>query len=185
MRFLILPVVFLSLLAGAADIDALSSFFTQNFNTFYQPRFCSQNIGSLLREAKSKKINLDNALVLKIVGGGFLETSGFYTRSSPNERAMLGYFHYVLLADGYIFDFDLAEPLVLEVEDYVRLQFTPPKLPYIIFGINYNPLTELPHWSVTVYEWSKFIESNSTPLKSIKFGDLVNIENVMLRKRIR
>jgi hypothetical protein len=85
---------------------------------------CGENIGRLVEEAKNQNLDLEGSYVLKIEGGGFLETSGFYTRSNPNERAMLGYFHYILVADGYVFDFDLNESLVLKLEDYVRLQFT-------------------------------------------------------------
>src|SRR5690606_10559228 len=111
--------------AKAADIPALTKLFRTNFNSFYEARNCGKNIERLVEAAHEKRIDLRNAFDLRIVGGGFCETSGFYTRMVINDRAMLGYFHYVLVADNYVFDFDLAEPLVLPFEDYVRLQFSP------------------------------------------------------------
>jgi hypothetical protein len=91
------------------------------------------------------------------VGAGFLETSGFYTRGEVNERAMLGYFHFVFVADGYVFDFDLDEPLILRLEDYIRLRFLLQKLPYFIFGLYYVPEKELSSWTVSRFETNTYL----------------------------
>jgi hypothetical protein len=83
--------------ALAADLEKLTQLFQENYNTFYVPRFCGPNTARLIQAAQDQKIDLSNSYVLKIVGAGFLETSGFYTRSAPNERQMLGYFQEVVL----------------------------------------------------------------------------------------
>ena len=122
----------------AADIESLRKLFVNNFNHYYQPRYCGKNIKRLLSEAQKRNIDLSNSYILKVVGDGFFETSGFYTRAKPNQRAMLGYFHMILVADNMVFDFDLHAPLVLDVRNYIRLQFMPPYEPYIIYNVNYT-----------------------------------------------
>lgn len=169
----------------AADLPALKKLFQENCQHFYLPRYCGRNIAKLIDEANKKNINLDNTYVLKIEGGGFLETSGFYTRTMINERSMLGYFHMVLVSDGYVFDFDLAEPLVLKIEDYIRLQFTPPYEPYTIFGMEWISHLELPRWSVTRFEWRDYIKNNENPTWKKRMSEFVEIENILKKKRIR
>lgn len=182
---ILLIFILISTMASAADLQSLSTLFKQNFDTFYQPRLCGKNITLLLSEASKRNIDLSNSYVLKIEGAGFLETGGLYTRVRINEREMLGYFHYVLIADDYVFDFDLAEPLILKIEDYIRLQFTPAYTPYIIFGINYDPLKELPYWTVTNYHWRDFL--NPGPQKNWvkKMNHFIDLKKVMTRDRIR
>lgn len=169
----------------AADLKSLKQLFQDNFNSYYEPRFCGRNIQRLLINAKERNIDLTNAYVLKVVGGGFLETSGFYTRTDPNERAMLGYFHMVLVADGYVFDFDLNESLVLKLEDYIRLQFTPPYEPYVIWGITYIAQKELAYWKTTRFEWKDYVSNKHTATWEKSMKDYVSLEEVMSRKRIR
>ncbi len=181
--FLVLFIV--SSFAQAADLKSLSELFKQNFNTFYQPRLCGKNIGLLITEAQKRKIDLSNSYVLKIEGAGFLETSGFYTRNLINDRAMLGYFHYVLVADGLVFDFDLAEPLILPLEDYVRLQFTPPYLPFHVFGINFVPINELKWWTVSRFELESYISYTPQKTWSKKMPQVIDLNLVMGRTRVR
>lgn len=171
--------------AMAADLRALSELFVRNYNTFYQPRFCGRNTARLITEAAKRNIDLRNSYVLKIEGGGFLETSGFYTRSAPNDRALLGYFHMVLVADGYVFDFDLAEPLVLKVEDYIRLQFTPPHEPFLIFGIKYRALEQLPSWQLTRFETLDYARNKEVPTAKGKLGQIIDLNRVMKLPRLR
>ncbi len=184
-KIIIVCLWLISLSTFGADVKSLKKLFQDNFDNYYEQRYCGRNVQRLLTNAKAKNIDLSNAYVLKIVGGGFLETSGFYTRTDPNERAMLGYFHMVLVADGYVFDFDLYEPLVLKVEEYIRLQFTPAYLPYVIWGINYIPQKELAYWKVTRFEWSDYVvgKEKATWEKSMK--DFVSLEQVMSLDRIR
>ncbi len=182
--FLFLLVLTISHAAFAADVKKLTSIFQHNYNSFYRARMCGENIGRLVEEAKKHNLDLNGSYVLKLEGGGFLETSGFYTRSEPNDRAMLGYFHYILVADGYVFDFDLNESLVLKFEDYIRLQFTPAHLPYVIFGINYKPIDELPSWIVTRFEVEGYPTRPQLTWKK-KLGDIVDIKNVMKLHRVR
>ena len=186
MKKIILFLLLLTLtqVALAADLRGLNRIFQQNYNSFYVPRMCGQNIGRLVTEAKKQNVDLKGAYVLKLAGGGFLETSGFYTRSTPNERAMLGYFHFVLVADGYVFDFDLNEPLVLKLEDYIRLQLTPSYLPYFVFGINYQPTKELPSWTATRFEVDGYPSRPEVTWQK-KLGDIVDINAVMKRARVK
>jgi hypothetical protein len=178
-------VAIFSVVSRAADLPALSELFQQNFDNFYQPRLCGKNISQLVSEATKRNIDLTNSYVLKFEGVGFLETSGFYTRKQINEREMLGYFHFVLVADGYVFDFDLAEPLILKLEDYIRLQFTPASEGYTIFGIHFKPLEQLPDWTVGHFEWKNFISSSPQKTWSKKMDQVVNLKKVMKRKRVR
>lgn len=184
-KLIILGLCLLSLSSFAADVKSLKNLFQDNYDNFYEQRYCGRNIQRLLTNAKAKNIDLTSAYVLKIAGGGFLETSGFYTRTDPNERAMLGYFHMILVADGYVFDFDLYEPLVLKLEDYIRLQFTPAYLPYVIWGINYIPQKELANWKVTRFEWSDYAVGKEKATWEKYMKDFVSIDHIMTLKRIR
>ncbi len=182
---LILLLLLTTTLASAADLVSLNKLFSENFDNFYRPRFCRNNIGTLIAEASKQKINLRNSYVLKIVGAGFLETSGFYTRGKIDERAMLGYFHFVLVADGYVYDFDLDEPLVLKLEDYTRLQFTPPYLPFKVFGISIEPEKQLPFWTVTRFEIADFNTSRSTATWTKQYNEILDLKKMMKRERVR
>jgi hypothetical protein len=184
-KFIILFLFLFSVLSHAADLNALSGLFQQNFDTFYRPRLCGQNISRLIFEATKKNIDLTNSYVLKIEGEGFLETSGFYTRKAINEREMLGYFHFVLVADGYVFDFDLAEPLILKLEDYIRLQFTPAYEGYTVFGIHYRPLEQLPGWTVGHFELKSYMGSAPQKTWSKRMDQIVDLKKIMKKKRIR
>ncbi len=167
----------------AADIPALKELFTQKYETFYEPRFCGRNTARFVSEASRRNIDLSNSYVLKIEGAGFLETSGFYTRAGTNERQMLGYFHVVFVADHHVFDFDLAEPLVLKLEDYIRLQFTPPYEPFPIFGIAYRAKEQLAHWTATGFDGSAYIRDEETKAWEMKFPDFVDLDEVMNLER--
>jgi len=184
-KFLFLTILIWNTNAFTADLKSLGQLFYQNYNFFYTPRMCGKNIARLINEAVNRKIDLSNAYVLRLAGNGFLETSGFYTRVLPNDREMLGYFHIILIADGFVFDFDLSEPMVLRFDEYIRLQFTPPYTPYIIFGINYDPLKELSGWKVTSYEVSQFLTSNPQKLWEKKMEEIIDLKHVTTLKRLR
>jgi hypothetical protein len=169
----------------SADIVALKNLYTDNFNNYYQPRFCGKNIRRFLEEASRRNIDLSNSYVLKVVGGGFLETSGFYTRGNINEREMLGYFHMILIADDQVFDFDLNEPLVLEKESYVRLQFTPPHEPYFIFGIDYSAKGSPGDWNLTAFDRKDYTKGDETTLWKMKMKKYINIKKMLNIERVR
>lgn len=166
----------------AADVDSLIEFYKQNYRNFYRHRLCGQNIELLLKEAQEDGIDLEGAYVLKIEGSGFLETSGFYSRHGINERTMLGYFHVVLVADNIVFDFDLAGKLTPKLPSYVRLQFTPPYEPFIIFGIKYRALEQLPWWTVTRYEWRDYLLRGNPSWKK-KLSEILDLQAVMTLPR--
>jgi len=179
---LVLLCLFLSN-AHSADIPALKELFQKNFDSYYQPRFCGQNIRRFLEEASMREIDLSNAYVLKIQGGGFLETSGFFTRGNVNEREMLGYFHMILIADDIIFDFDLNRPLVLNKLDYIRLQFTPPHEPYYIFGIDYTKNGAPGNWNVTAFDSKDYSNGKESTLWKSKIKDYIDIKELFKRER--
>jgi hypothetical protein len=182
--YLILP-LFLAIwqsVSHAADLPALSKLYQENYQRFYKHGLCGQNILRLLEEAHRQGIDLSNVSVLKIEGAGFLETSGFYTRHAKNQRAMLGYFHVVMVADNIVFDFDLADKLMPTLENYVRLQFTPPYEPFIIFGISYQAQKELPWWKVTRFEWHDYLQQAPMTWKK-NLGEVVDLKAVLALPR--
>jgi hypothetical protein len=183
--FLSFFLILFSIASLAADLRSLESVFRENINSFYVPRMCGENIKRLVKEAERRKIDLSNSYVLKIEGAGFLETSGFYTRGAANDRAMLGYFHFVLVADGHVFDFDLDEVLVLKLEDYIRLQFTPPYEPFYVFGMEFNAAKQLPWWTVSRFELRSYTTYYPEKTWVKKMNEFINIEKVLKRPRVR
>lgn len=163
----------------SAELKVLTSLFEVSYNQLYVHRECGKNVGRLIKEAKRLNIDLSNSYVLKIEGSDFLEVSAFYTRNHINERQMLGYFHFVLVAQGYVFDFDLDKPLVLPIEEYVRLQFTPPTLPYQFMGIDMNPRKYLPEWKVEGYSIDSYLGGQPQLLWTKKMNELINIERTL------
>lgn len=170
--------------AWAADIPALKKLYNENYNNFYQQRFCGRNVARFVSEANKRKINLSNSYVLKLAGAGFLETSGFYTRGNLDDRAMLGYFHMVFVADGYVFDFDLSDSLVLPINEYVRLQFTPPYDPFYVFGIEYKSKEQLKYWTVTRFEWADYIQSREVATWIKKMPEYVDLTKILMLPRL-
>lgn len=183
-KFLLLLNFLMTFSTSAADLPALVEFYKANYQTLYQQRLCGRNIEKLISHALKEGIDLSNSYVLKIEGAGFLETSGFYTRSAKNKREMLGYFHMVFVADNYVFDFDLADGLVVELEDYVRLQFTPPYEPFYIFGISYLAKDQLPSWKVTAFQTTNYISNKPAPLWSKRLGEVIDLNKTLSRERM-
>ncbi|MFY7994109.1 MAG: hypothetical protein ACOVP4_12500 [Bacteriovoracaceae bacterium] len=181
-----LLIAFLITLSSAwpADLPQLKKLFTENFDNYYQPRLCGKNTARLASEAKKRNIDLSNSYVLKIVGGGFWETSGFYTRNNINERAMLGYFHMVFVADGYVFDFDLDDPLVLKMDDYFRLQFTPP-YPFNFYGGEARTKSELKGWTLTRFEWADYIKNIEKPTWIKKLSEAIDVDKMVEKNPVR
>lgn len=169
--------------AFAADLVGLESLFKEGLKTFYEPRFCGRNIERMLQEAVRRGIDLDGAYVLKIVGAGTFETSGFYTRGAPDQREMLGYFHVVLVAGGRVFDFDLHEPRVLELKKYVRLQFTPPNDRVVVFGVRYDAREELKWWTATRYEVGQYLNPRQREAWTKKLSEVVDLDSVFKCRR--
>jgi len=140
----------------SADIQSLLKLYRNNFNQIYVPRFCHQNIKRFVALARSKNINIENSFVVSVEGGSFLKTSGFYSRFKPGQRVSLGYFHVFLIADGYVFDFDLYRPLAIKFLDYVTLQFTPQVPNARFFNVDYYQ-TGNPHsWNTSIFDASSF-----------------------------
>ena len=170
--------------AWSADLPQLKKLFTENFDNYYQPRFCGKNTARFASEARKRNIDLSNSYVLKIVGGGFWETSGFYTRNNINERTMLGYFHMVFVADGYVFDFDLDDPLVLKMDDYFRLQFTPP-YPFNFYGGEARTKSELKGWTLTRFEWADYIKNIEKPTWIKKLREVIDVDKMVEKNPVR
>ncbi len=183
-RLGVIALLLISFSSIAADIESLEKLFTKNYNSFYTPRFCGRNIEKFVKVAHQNGIDLSNSYVAKIVGGGFLETSAFYSRTNPNDRVMIGYFHMVLVADGYVFDFDLGEPAVLKLSDYVRLQFTPPYEPFRIYGIDYTAKSNPGSWDVTAFETLKYGRGIESKLWKKQIKDLISMDRMMSTHRM-
>lgn len=169
----IISLLFVCNISFAADTKALTSLYKSGYNSMYQPRYCGRNIEGFLKEAKKRNIDLTNSYVLNIKGGGFLETSGFYTRGKKGERANLGYFHIVLLADNMVYDFDLDSPKVLSFPDYVDLQFRPPYEPYKVFGINYTKNGNPGSWTVEILDADQYSKGNEKTLFKGRLKELL------------
>lgn len=183
-KFLLLLNFIMTFSTSAADLPAMIEFYKANYQKFYQQRFCGRNIEQLISNALKEGIDLSHSYVLKIEGAGFFETSGFYTRSAKNQRDMLGYFHIVFVADNYVFDFDLADRLVVSLENYVRLQFTPPYEPFYIFGVSYLAQNQLPWWKVTAFETTSYISNKPIILWSKKLGDVIDLNKTLSAQRM-
>jgi hypothetical protein len=182
-RLVAFALLMLSFSSFSADVERLEKLFSKNYNSFYTPRFCGRNIEKFVKVANEKGIDLSGSYVAKIVGGGFLETSAFYSRSNPNDRVMIGYFHMVLVADGYVFDFDLGEPVVLKLQDYVRLQFTPPYEPFRIYGIDYSAKNNPGSWNVTAFDTNKYGRGLESKLWSKMIKNLINMTRMISTDR--
>jgi len=169
----------------AADLQKLESLYVENFDAFYEPRFCGRNIARLVKAATQERVDLQGAYILKIEGAGFFETSGFYTRNMPNKRAHLGYFHVVLVADDKVFDFDLHEPLALDLKDYIRLQFSPAREPLVIFGTTYRAREELKWWTVTRFEIDHYAQDSGQSTWTMKMKEFIDLNSVFAQSRVR
>ena len=92
----------------------------------------------------------------------------------------------VFVADSHVFDFDLLEPLVLPIEDYIRLQFTPASEGYHVFGMLIEPRKELPYWELSAYETNAYVDSNRpTPMWEDQFQTVFDIDFILNRERVR
>lgn len=121
----------------AADVERLKALFEKNFHTFYQEGKCGQNIERLVRAAVRQGIDLSGAEVVHLENQG-LDTFGMVAAHQARETVdwdgnrvgidMNWFFHVVLLADGYVFDFDFRNvPTVLDVRSYFYENFLPTK----------------------------------------------------------
>lgn len=183
-------IVLITLVLGvnsfAADIPALKKLFKSEYNSLYQARFCGQNIENFIAKAKERRINLSNSYVAKIVGGGFLETSAFYTRTKKDDRVMLGYFHMILVADGIVFDFDLGKKKILDLNSYFRLQFTPPYEPFKIYGIDYSAKGNPDYWDITGFSTEAYGSGIERKIFEKKLNRLIDMKSMrrINRKRL-
>lgn len=127
-----------------ADLNKLNKLFKDTFWTIYQPNYCGRNIESLGAEAVDRRINLKNAFVMEIRNAGF-DMFGMVAAISAREEGRLiepkpsrppfrhtgtnnWHFHVVMLADGYVYDYDfMNEATVLKLEDYLDRMYIPQK----------------------------------------------------------
>lgn len=163
----------------AADLPRLRDLFIENYDNYYEPRYCGRNIARFVKEATKQNIDLTNSYILKIVGAGFLETSGFYTREGVDQRKMLGYFHVVFVVDNHVIDFDLNRPVILKLEEYIRLQFTPPYESFNIWGINYKSKEQLSSWTVIGFAWIDYIQNKEGELWRMNFSEFINLDQML------
>lgn len=169
--------------AGAADVARLTELFQRGYNSLYTPRMCGLNVERFALRAREENIDLSGAYVLRFVGGGFWETSGFYARGNPNQREMLGYFHFVLVAEGRVFDFDLARPCVLPLAEYIRLQFTPNLEPYDARRDRQDMRRGLPFWEIERIEIDQILAGSTKATWRGRLSDILSIDEVFKLRR--
>lgn len=96
---------------------------------------------------------------------------------------MLGYFHYVFVADGHVFDFDLATAEVLPFAHYIRLQFTPAMDPYDPAQDLQRMRDDLPSWTLKRIELPEMLLGGNKTTWEKKLRDLVSIDRVFELRR--
>jgi hypothetical protein len=164
---------FIFLKVEAADLKKLTSLFKEIYETHYTPNYCGKNIQQFLNFADNAGIDLNNAEVWKVMGNGFWETSGFHTRLSTSDRSMLGYFHMILIADDYIFDFDLHGAHVVSKYHYARLQFTPAHNPFpVTRSAKIDFHKDLNGWTIEAFDAKDYSKNITTKLWKKNFLDI-------------
>lgn len=174
MKYLFL-LLLLTQASFAADLPKLQSLFKTNFNSFYAPRFCGQNIERLVRAADEKRIDLTNSYVAVLKHDGFWGLQAFSARGVVGQRQPWG-FHVILIADNYVFDFDFTnQPKVLPMKQYFPEMFTSK-------GNTDNGYTfkkELPYIDVELYSVHDYLKSNgitkTTPKQTVMLGNLIDL----------
>lgn len=97
---------------------------------------------------------------------------------------MLGYFHYILVADNYVFDFDLAHDKPVELKSYIRLQFTPPYEPFEIYGINYSENKNPENWELNMYDIKHNLIVTTKFNEFIKFKKVYSLDRDQILKSL-
>jgi len=110
----------------AADVARLTQLFHKTYKTHYEVRFCGKNMGRLIEKAIRQKIDLRGAKLLRIKSPDFWEVQTFSARGYERGYRRMFYVHFVLEADGLIFDYDFTNsPRVAKFEDYILEMYTP------------------------------------------------------------
>lgn len=122
-----LGILLITVSVQAADLPRLTTHFSDTFVSNYAPRFCGENITRLIEQSVEAGIDLENAFIVRIEGTGFWMTQGFAVRGRAFGDYQSWTFHYVLVADGQVFDYDFTDrPRVTPFADYVFEMFVPP-----------------------------------------------------------
>jgi hypothetical protein len=172
-KFYFLFILFIFQKVEAADLKKLTTLFKQMYETHYTHISCGRNIQQFLVFADKAGIDLNNAEVWKVKGNGFWATSGFHTRLSTSDRTMLGFFHVILIADNYIFDFDLHGGYVLSKYHYARLQFTPAQNPFAVASSQKIDFHEdLVGWTIEAFDAINYSKNAETKLWMKNFLDI-------------
>lgn len=131
--------------AHGADFYRLNQLFQKHFwGSFYKENKCGPNIEYFVRLALKENINLEGAAIIHIENKGldtfgmvaavrareqgqYFDSTGPHKNRPSREAGEVNWFyHAVLLADGFVFDFDFEnEPKALPFEDYIHEMFIP------------------------------------------------------------
>lgn len=115
-----------SISARAADLPRLRAHFEETFASHYEPRLCGKNIARLIESAGEEAIDLEDAYFLKIESESFWQLQAFSPRGYAPGKRQPWSFHVVLVADGFVFDYDFTNrPRVLPADDYFFEMFVP------------------------------------------------------------
>jgi hypothetical protein len=140
--------------SSAADIPQLTDLFRETFVEAYTPRFCRDNVGRLIAAADKSGIDMRGAELVKLSSPDFWELNAFSARGYRLGDRRFFYFHYVLIADGYVFDYDFTDrAVILKVEDYFYEMFVP-KAPVDIpydYKKSFRSIFQLEAYSIPEY----------------------------------
>ncbi len=126
--------------ALSADLEGLTSLFTQGFDSGYESGQCQFNIRKFTAKARSQGIDLSGALYLTFRSSDSSEIWYYHGRSGRNQAASRGawFHHYVLIVPGddssssefsparkySVIDFDFGNsPRVVDLRTYLREMF--------------------------------------------------------------
>jgi hypothetical protein len=173
--------------AHGADLEKLETLFAETFVSNYQPRFCGENVKRFVTQAVSRGIDLSGASIYRIVGGAWnLQT--FAARGLRSGSAQPFEFHWILVADRKVFDYDYTDRAqVIALEEYIPSMFIP-RTPYVMG--NFDPLHELRDRIVfTAFDALAFVKNGYSavglPSRNYKASELVDLEKVISTAQCR
>jgi hypothetical protein len=176
-----------SLSAHAADLEKLETLFTETFVSNYQPRFCGENIKRFVAQAAARGIDLSGASIYKIVGGAWnLQT--FAARGLRPGGAQPFEFHWILVADGKVFDYDYTDRAqVITLEEYIPSMFIP-RSRYEMG--NFDPVHELRERIVfTAFDALAYVKNGyataGLPFRNAAASELVDLDKVISKAQCR
>lgn len=127
MKYILITLLTFLLHVSAFASAPMKKLFTETFTSNYSARDCFNNIVRLLEMAEKRKININNANILRMTNEGtsvFMHIKAEHARGIKAPEDKSWYFHAVLEMDGLIYDYDFGQtPSVLPVSAYFDKMF--------------------------------------------------------------